>query len=77
MQNFWDKVYSCEHEWSPNYNPFIHCSTPMCNARERHCVKCGVYEYECQCGDLGYGFSGWPSKRWNNWIRKNRAKDTE
>jgi hypothetical protein len=70
MSKFWKKVIECEHEWSPNYNPYVYCTTLGCYAWENHCLKCGVYEFGCKCGDSGSGQSGWSNKRWVNFRRK-------
>jgi|WetSurMetagenome_2_1015567.scaffolds.fasta_scaffold03175_14 hypothetical protein len=69
LSKFWKKVIKCDHKWSPRYNSDIACFTLGCFATEKHCLKCGVYEYYCQCGDVGSGLSGWSDKRWKNFYK--------
>ena len=74
MSGFWERVETCEHEWSPNYLGRPHdcgqeevgCFGPS----ESHCLKCGVYETTDPCG-CEAGLSGWPSERW----RRKRLKE--
>lgn len=76
MSKFWNKVSKCEHKnISPNYYPLIRCGTPYCNAEEIHCLDCGVYISDCQCGS-NIGLSGWSHRRWINFFRNKRNEKT-
>ncbi len=67
---FWERVAACgTHEWSPNYLEWYSCTCG--NARERHCLKCGVYETQDDCGERA-GMSGWGKKRSASFLRKLR-----
>lgn len=59
---FWERVDACKHEnLSPDYAESGPCDCYGWN--ESHCLDCGVYIRECQCG-AQCGKSGWPHKRW-------------
>ena len=74
MSKFWDKVHKCKHDnLSPNYLENIYCGTPYCSGYETHCLDCGVYISECQCG-FENGLSGWPSKKYKAHDKKKRKE---
>ena len=71
MAAFWDKVEKCNHDnLSQNYLEPINCGTPYCNGFETHCLDCGVYITQCDCG-CENGLSGWPAKRWRKYDDRN------
>jgi len=59
MNDFWDKVKRCDHEFSPTYYERLYC---LCNGHEVRCLKCGVYISKCSCG-MWTGMSGWSIRR--------------
>lgn len=74
MSKFWDKVSKCKHEnISKTFNSFEVCWTEYCNLTETHCLDCGVYITNCQCGFCN-GLSGWPESRHKTQRRNRKGK---
>lgn len=74
-ETFWDRVANCPHKHLSNhYGPSIHCDTYDCSGMEFHCLDCGVYISECQCGSNN-GMSGWSQKRWKNYAKKKKTHE--
>jgi hypothetical protein len=70
MSNFWNKVDQCEHKnISPDYLEYLNCT---CQGTEFHCLDCGVYKANCQCGEM-QGQSGWPYQRWKTYYYKKHG----
>jgi len=77
MNKFWEKVIECKHDnMSPDYNPFVECTTEYCSGSEEHCLDCGIYISTCQCMS-SEGMSGWSDKRWQSHWRKKEQKRNE
>jgi len=58
---FWEQVRACQHQWAPDY--YERAGGCTCgNARESHCLKCGVFEVNDPCGEQ-HGMSGWSYRR--------------
>jgi len=69
---FWERVAACKHERLSDHCWYWACSNEYCGVGESHCLDCGAYLIECQCGAEN-GMSGWPRAR-RRAQERNRRK---
>jgi hypothetical protein len=67
-----NRQWSCPHtQLSETYFKSFNCETPYCEGQEVRCKQCGIFITTCGCG-YNNSASGWPRKRWNDFIMNKR-----